>query len=120
LDSTMYHILVDIVMAAVQCFTTIDKMQEELFHLFNTFHDTNRQLVFSSDRHPNFIPNLEDRLKTRFSAGMIIDIPAPDYESRMAILKAKLETYSISLSKEVIEHIAENIDGSIREIEGLV
>lgn len=109
-----------IVMDDVQFFASKEKLQEELFHLFNTFHDTNRQLVFSSDRHPNFIPNIEDRLKTRFSAGMIIDIPAPDYESRMAILKAKLDAYSVSLSKEVIEYMAEYVEGSIREIEGLV
>jgi len=109
-----------IVMDDVQFFSSKEKMQEELFHLFNTFHDTNRQLVFSSDRHPNFIPNLEERLKTRFSAGMIIDIPEPDYESRMAILKAKLDIYSISLSKDIVEFISENIEGSIREIEGLV
>jgi chromosomal replication initiator protein len=109
-----------IIMDDVQFFSSKEKFQEELFHLFNTFHNTNRQLVFSSDRHPNFIPNLEDRLKTRFSAGMIIDIPSPDYESRMAILKAKLGIYNISLPKEIIEYISENIDGSIREIEGLV
>ncbi len=109
-----------IIMDDVQFFSNKEKFQEELFHLFNTFHNTNRQLVFSSDKHPNFIPNLEDRLKTRFSSGMIVDIPAPDHESRMAIIKAKAATYNIFLNEEIIDFLAKNIDGSIREIEGVI
>ena len=104
----------------VQFFSSKEKFQEELFHLFNTFHNTNRQLVFSSDKHPNFIPDLEERLKTRFASGMIVDIPAPDQESRMAIIKAKAATYTISLADDIIEFLAKNVDGSIREIEGVI
>ena len=109
-----------IIMDDVQFFSSKEKFQEELFHLFNTFHNTNRQLVFSSDKHPNFIPDLEERLKTRFASGMIVDIPAPDHESRMAILKAKAATYAISLSEDIIDFLAKNVDGSIREIEGVI
>ena len=109
-----------IIMDDVQFFSSKEKFQEELFHLFNTFINTNRQLVFSSDKHPNFIPDLEDRLKTRFSSGMIVDIPAPDHESRSAIFKAKANLYNINFSDEVLDFLTKNIEGSIREIEGVI
>lgn len=108
------------IMDDVQFFSNKDKFQEELFHFFNTFHDTGRQLIFSSDRHPNVIPGLEDRLRGRFSVGMIVDIPEPDHESRMAIVKTKCAVHSITLSEESIEHIATAIEDNIREIEGLI
>jgi chromosomal replication initiator protein len=109
-----------IIMDDVQFFSSKEKFQEELFHLFNTFHNTNRQLVFASDKHPNFIPNLEDRLKTRFSSGMIVDIPAPDNESRMALFKSKIAATGTQVSKEILEYLAEHVEGSIRELEGVV
>ncbi len=109
-----------IIMDDVQFFSSKEKFQEELFHLFNTFHNTNRQLVFASDKHPNFIPNLEDRLKTRFSSGMIVDIPTPDNESRMAIFRAKFTANNVPVSKEILEYLSENVDGSIREMEGVI
>ena len=58
----------------------MEKIQEELFHTFNTFHESNKQIIFSSDKHPNYIPELADRLKSRFAAGMIVDISEPEYE----------------------------------------
>ena len=109
-----------IIMDDIQFFSSKEKFQEELFHLFNTFHETNRQLVFSSDKHPNFIPNLEDRLKSRFSSGMIIDIPSPDHESRSAILKAKAAMNNLVLNEEVLNFLAANIEGNIRELEGVI
>ncbi len=109
-----------IIMDDVQFFSGKDKFQEEFFYLFNTFHESNRQLVFSCDKHPNFIPGLEDRIKSRFNAGMIIELPAPDKESRIAILKAKSSSNSISLEQNVLEFLAENIDSNVRELEGVV
>src|SRR3989344_139036 len=109
-----------IIMDDVQFFSNKDKFQEELFHFFNTFHDTGRQLIFSSDRHPNVIPGLEDRLRGRFSVGMIVDIPEPDHESRIAIVKTKCKNHSITLPIDVIEHLASSIEDNIREIEGIV
>lgn len=109
-----------IIMDDVQFFASKEKFQEELFHLFNTFHETNRQLVFSSDKHPNFIPGLEDRLRSRFSAGMIIDIPTPDNESRTAIIRAKALQNNLSLGDDVINFLAANVEGNIREIEGVI
>lgn len=74
----------------VQFLATKEKTQEELFHLFNALHDANKQIVFSSDIHPALLSGMEDRLRSRFSQGMIADIPAPDLESRGAILRAKV------------------------------
>ena len=107
-----------LVMDDVQFLATKEKTQEELFHLFNALHDTNKQIVFSSDIHPALLSGLEDRLRSRFAQGMIVDIPAPDVESRAAILKAKAAQNSITLSEDVVNHLAVTIEGNIRELEG--
>lgn len=106
------------IMDDIQFLVNKEKTQEELFHLFNYLYDNNKQIIFSSDIHPNYIPNLENRLKSRFVAGMIVDIPEPDYESRMEILKKKAGIHNIQLSKEIVEYVALNLEGNIREIEG--
>ncbi len=107
-----------LIMDDVQFLATKEKTQEELFHLFNAFHDTNKQIVFSSDIHPALLQGLEDRLRSRFAQGMIVDIPAPDLESRAAILRAKAAQNSINLADEVVNHLAYTIEGNIRELEG--
>lgn len=94
--------------------------QEELFHLFNSLYENNKQIIFSSDVHPNFIADLEDRLKSRFSQGMIIDIPPPDHESRLEIIKKKSALANVFLSDEIVNFLAETIEGNIRELEGVV
>ena len=109
-----------IIMDDIQFFANKEKFQEELFHLFETFYQTNRQLVFSSDKHPNFIPGLEDRLKSRFNQGMIIDIPSPDHESRIAIIKAKSLLSNIDLKPDILDFLATNIESNVRELEGIV
>lgn len=109
-----------LIMDDIQFFSNTEKTQEELFHVFNTLYDNNKQIIFSSDKHPNFIPNLEDRLRSRFSAGMIIDIPQPDHESRMAILKTKSQILGFELSDEIIQFLASTITGNIRELEGVL
>lgn len=107
-----------LIMDDVQFLANKEKTQEELFHLFNALHDTNKQIVFSSDMHPALLSGLEERLLSRFSQGMIVDIPAPDLESRAAILRAKSAQNSITLSDDVVEHLAYTIEGNIRELEG--
>ena len=102
----------------IQFIGKMEKIQEELFHTFNTFHENNKQIIFSSDKHPNYIPELADRLKSRFAAGMIVDISEPEYESRLAILKVKLRELNIDLGKEIVEYIASTIEGNVRELEG--
>lgn len=104
----------------IQFFADKQKFQEELFHLFNTLYDNNRQIIFSSDKHPHFITGLEERLKSRLSAGMTVDIPAPDKESRIAIIAAKAIQQGIPLSTEIVDYLAHNLNGNIRELEGAV
>ena len=87
-----------LIMDDVQFLANKEKTQEELFHLFNALHDNNKQIVFSSDIHPALLNGMEERLQSRFAQGMIVDIPAPDLESRAAILKAKAAQNSITLS----------------------
>ncbi len=107
-----------LVMDDVQFLANKEKTQEELFHLFNALHDTNKQIVFSSDMHPSLLSGLEERLLSRFIQGMIVDIPAPDIESRAAILRAKTAQHRLTLTEDVIEHLARTIEGNIRELEG--
>jgi chromosomal replication initiator protein len=102
----------------IQFIGKMEKIQEELFHTFNTFYENNKQIIFSSDKHPNYIPELADRLKSRFAAGMIVDISEPEYESRLAILKVKLRDFNVDLGEDLIEYIAGAIQGNIRELEG--
>jgi len=109
-----------VIMDDVQFFANKEKFQEELFHFFNTFHDSGRQLVFSSDKHPNVIPGLEDRVRGRFNVGMVIDIPIPDQESRVAIVRTKCSVHNITLTNEIVEFLANSIEDNIREIEGVI
>jgi chromosomal replication initiator protein len=109
-----------LIMDDVQFFSGKEKFQEEFFHLFNTFKDTGRQLVLSADKHPNIIPGLEERIRSRFNGGMAIDIPEPDNESRMAIVRSKCGIHGITLSTEIVEHLSSSIEDNIREIEGVV
>jgi chromosomal replication initiator protein len=104
----------------IQFFSKKERTQEELFHLFNYLYDNNKQIILSSDKHPNQIPDLEDRLRSRFSAGMIIDIQTPDFESRIEILKKKAKHLGFSVSDEVVEYIATVVTGNIRELEGIL
>lgn len=109
-----------LIMDDIQFLSKKEKTQEELFHLFNTLYENNKQIVFSSDKHPNYIENLEERLKSRFGAGMIVDIPAPDTESRAAILKEKAKISNLRLANEIVDLISNSISGNIRELEGIV
>jgi chromosomal replication initiator protein len=104
----------------IQFISAKTKTQEEFFHLFNYFHDSGKQLIFSSDKHPNFITDIEDRIKSRFNAGMILEIQKPDFESRILIFKKKAALMNLNLSDELIEFLATNIEGNIREIEGFL
>ena len=104
----------------IQFFSKKERTQEELFHLFNYLYDNDKQIILSSDKHPNQIPDLEDRLRSRFAAGMIIDIQTPDFESRVEILRKKAKILGFNATEEVVEYIATTITGNIRELEGIL
>ena len=94
--------------------------QEEFFHTFNTLYENHRQIVLTSDRVPSDMLRLEDRLRTRFEWGLIVDIQPPDYETRWAITKNKGLSLGMELPDEVCDYIAENITNNVRQIEGTV
>lgn len=109
-----------LIMDDIQFLSGKEKTQEELFHLFNTLYENNKQVIFSSDKHPNQIQNLEDRLKSRFAQGMIVDITVPDHESRVAILRTKATQNNIVIPDDMIDFLAQSVEGNIRELEGVL
>jgi chromosomal replication initiator protein len=94
------------------------KSQEEFFHVFNSLYEKNKQIILSSDRPPNAIAELEERLRSRFEGGMIADVSLPDYETRLVILKTKLQEKNAELQEEFLDYIATNVKKNIRELEG--
>ncbi len=115
-----YRDLDVLILDDVQFLAGKDKTQEELFHTFNTLYERGKQIVFSSDRPPKAIAALEERLRSRFEGGMIADISAPDFETRLAILKNKIQEKTLPLGDDVLEYIASHIQRNIRELEGAV
>ncbi len=94
--------------------------EEEFFHTFNSLYEDNKQIIISSDRSPRFIPTLEERLRSRFEAGMMIDVGYPDYELRVAVLKTKLQQRKTTLNEDVIDLIANKVQRGLRELEGIL
>lgn len=97
-----------------------DASQEEFFHTFNALHEASKQIVLTSDRPPKDILTLEERLRSRFEWGIIADISAPDYETRVAIIKEKMESLGIALDEEIVTLVANSIKTNIRQLEGAV
>ncbi|MDY5957637.1 chromosomal replication initiator protein DnaA [Frisingicoccus sp.] len=102
----------------IQFIVNKESTQEEFFHTFTTLYESKKQIVISSDKPPKDINGLEDRLITRFKAGLTVDIQPPNYETRMAILKKRAELDNIKVDDESLNYIATNIKSSIRELEG--
>lgn len=92
--------------------------QEEFFHTFNSLYSVDKQIIMASDRPPSDINQLEERLKSRFSSGLLCDIQTPDYETRVAILQKKAELFDMNVDDEILHYIAKNVKSNIREYEG--
>lgn len=95
-----------------------EKVQEEFFHTFNALHQTNKQIIISSDKPPRSIPTLTERLRSRFEWGMAIDVQMPDFETRCAIVETKAGLSGVVLDHETVEYLAKNIKTNVRELEG--
>lgn len=102
----------------VQFIAGKEKTQEEFFHTFNALHQANKQIIISSDTRPKDIPTLTDRLRSRFEWGMAIDMQAPDFETRCAIIQTKAQNHNLELPHAVVEHLAGYVQNNIRELEG--
>lgn len=113
------HRTVDLLlMDDVQFLATKELAQEEFFHTFNALYEAGKQIVLTSDRLPSETPHLADRLKTRFQMGLLADIQPPDYETRLAILKSKIEEEYFTFDEEIVEYVANNITSNVRDLEG--
>ena len=110
---------VDVLMVDdIQFLSKTTATQEEFFHTFNELYNNGKQIIISSDRPPNELPTIEERLRSRFGCGLIVDIQKPDFETRVAILRKKADEEYIDIPYDVVEYIAAHFDRSIRELEG--
>lgn len=104
----------------IQFISKKERTEEEFFHTFNALYENQKQIVITSDKPPSEIKEIEDRLKSRFNWGLIVDIQPPELETRIAIIKKKAENYNLQLSEDIVEFLAKNFESNVREIEGVI
>ena len=120
-EFTMFYRQIDVLIVDdIQFFSGKEKTQEEFFHIFNALHQDGKQIILSSDRAPREIPDIEERLISRFSWGLSADLQVPEYETRYAILERKASDNGIELSHDVLEFIAHNFKSNVRDLEGAI
>lgn len=120
-EFTMFYRQIDVLIVDdIQFFSGKEKTQEEFFHIFNALHQDGKQIILSSDRAPKEIPDIEERLISRFGWGLSADLQIPEYETRYAILERKANDNGIELSHDVIEFIAHNFKSNVRDLEGAI
>ncbi len=118
-EFSLFYRNVDILIVDdIQFFAGKEKTQEEFFHVFNTLHQSGKQIILSSDRPPREIPDIEERLLSRFGWGLAADVQPPEFETRIAILERKAEDEGIEFAHDVLEFIGHNVKSNIRELEG--
>ncbi|MCC5942774.1 MAG: chromosomal replication initiator protein DnaA [Balneolaceae bacterium] len=118
--SIFYRNIDVLIVDDIQFFSGKEKTQEEFFHIFNALHQDGKQIILSSDRPPKDIPDIEERLISRFSWGLSADLQIPEYETRYAILERKASDNGISLNPDIIEFIAYNFKSNVRDLEGAI
>jgi chromosomal replication initiator protein len=116
--SSFYRSMDALIIDDIQFLIGKEKTQDLFFHIFNTLHQSRKQIVLSSDKPPKELKGLDERLISRFQWGLTADIQPPELETRLAILKRKADDYGMSVSPEILEYIANNITSNIRELEG--
>ena len=116
--SNFYRSMDVLIIDDIQFLIGKEKTQDLFFHIFNTLHQSRKQIILSSDKPPKDLKGLDERLISRFQWGLTADIQPPELETRIAILKRKAETYGMAVSNEILEYIASNITSNIRELEG--
>ncbi len=120
-EFSMFYRNIDVLIVDdIQFFSGKEKTQEEFFHIFNSLHQDGKQIILSSDRAPKDIPDIEERLISRFGWGLSADVQIPEYETRYAILERKASDNGISLDAQIIEFIAMNFKSNIRDLEGAI
>ena len=118
--SLFYRNIDVLIVDDIQFFSGKEKTQEEFFHIFNALHQDGKQIILSSDRPPKDIPDIEERLISRFSWGLSADLQIPEFETRYAILERKANDNGITLDSDIIEFIAYNFKSNVRDLEGAV
>lgn len=120
-EFSMFYRSIDVLLVDdIQFFSGKEKTQEEFFHIFNALHQDGKQIILSSDRAPKDVPDIEERLISRFSWGLSADLQIPEYETRYAILERKAQDNGIQLDPRIIEFIAHNFKSNIRDLEGAI
>jgi chromosomal replication initiator protein len=116
--SSFYRSMDVLIIDDIQFLSGKEKTQDLFFHIFNTLHQSRRQIILTSDKPPKDLKGLDERLISRFQWGLTADIQPPELETRLAILRKKSEAYGMEISNEILDYIASNITSNIRELEG--